>query len=92
GADTRGRLEGRPYPGSQQAIHETSGLDGTKVYRSRVRKPHLAPSYLAKAKQSQFEARMKQVMYVIQKQIPCQNLKYSILSIVNMKNAFILNT
>jgi len=26
GADTRGRPEGRPYPGSQQAIHETSGL------------------------------------------------------------------
>jgi hypothetical protein len=27
GADTRGRPEGRPYPGSQQAIPETSGLD-----------------------------------------------------------------
>ena len=53
---------------------------------------HLETSGLAKAKQSQFEARMKQVMYVIQKQIPCQNLKYSIFSIVNMKNAFILNT
>jgi hypothetical protein len=26
GADTRGRPEVRPYPGSQQAIHETSGL------------------------------------------------------------------
>ncbi len=26
GDDTRGRPEGRPYPGSQQAIHETSGL------------------------------------------------------------------
>ena len=27
GADTRGRQEGRPYPWSQQDIHETSGLD-----------------------------------------------------------------
>ena len=26
GADTRGRPEGRPYPGSQQVIHGTSGL------------------------------------------------------------------
>jgi hypothetical protein len=26
GADTRGRPEGRPYPGSQQAIYQTSGL------------------------------------------------------------------
>ena len=26
GADTRGRPEGRPYQGSQQAIYETSGL------------------------------------------------------------------
>jgi hypothetical protein len=26
GADTRGHPEGRPYPGLQQAIHETSGL------------------------------------------------------------------
>jgi hypothetical protein len=26
GADTRGRLEGRPYPWSQQVIHEISGL------------------------------------------------------------------
>jgi hypothetical protein len=26
GADTRGRQEGRPYPWSQQVIHETSGL------------------------------------------------------------------
>ena len=26
-AETRGRPEGRPYPGSQQAIHQTSGLD-----------------------------------------------------------------
>ena len=25
GSDTRGRPEGRPYPRSQQAIHETSG-------------------------------------------------------------------
>ena len=27
GADTRGRQEGRPYPWSQQVIHEISGLD-----------------------------------------------------------------
>ncbi|MEJ2363714.1 MAG: hypothetical protein P8017_03370 [Deltaproteobacteria bacterium] len=26
GADTRGRQEGRPYPLSQQVIHEISGL------------------------------------------------------------------
>jgi hypothetical protein len=26
GADTRGRREGRPYPWSQQVIHEISGL------------------------------------------------------------------
>jgi hypothetical protein len=26
GSDTRGRPEGRPYPRSQQAIHEISGL------------------------------------------------------------------
>src|SRR5210317_1064571 len=28
GADTRGRQEGRPYPWSQQATHEISGLGG----------------------------------------------------------------
>ncbi|MEJ2232369.1 MAG: hypothetical protein P8X67_00450 [Syntrophobacterales bacterium] len=28
GADTRGRQEGRPYPWSQQVLHETSGLSG----------------------------------------------------------------
>ncbi len=28
GADTRGRQEGRPYPWSQQVIHEISGLGG----------------------------------------------------------------
>ncbi len=28
-ADIRGPPEGRPYPGSQQAIQETSGLDGS---------------------------------------------------------------
>jgi len=27
GADTRGRQEGRPYPWSQQVIHETFGLE-----------------------------------------------------------------
>ena len=27
GADTRGRQEGRPYPWSQQVIHELPGLD-----------------------------------------------------------------
>ena len=27
GADTRGRQEGRPYPWSQQVIHEISGLE-----------------------------------------------------------------
>ena len=27
GTDSRGRPEGRPYPGSQQVIHEISGLE-----------------------------------------------------------------
>jgi hypothetical protein len=27
GVDTRGRQEGRPYPWSQQVIHEISGLE-----------------------------------------------------------------
>jgi len=27
GSDTRGRQEGRPYPWSQQVIHEISGID-----------------------------------------------------------------
>ncbi len=31
GADTRGRQEGRPYPWSQQVIHEISGLDMSGV-------------------------------------------------------------
>ena len=30
GADTRGRQEERPYPWSQQVIHEISGLDVQK--------------------------------------------------------------
>ncbi len=29
GADTRGRQEGRPYPWSQQVIHEMSGPEET---------------------------------------------------------------
>jgi hypothetical protein len=29
GSDTRGRQEGRPYPWSQQVIHEISGLNHT---------------------------------------------------------------
>ena len=40
GADIRGRPEGRPYPGSQQAIHEKSGLDkrcGTHYHRDKPR-------------------------------------------------------
>ncbi len=38
GADTRGRQEGRPYPWSQQIIHETSGLEhpDTRVHSSKV--------------------------------------------------------
>jgi hypothetical protein len=32
GADTRGRQEGRPYPWSQQVIHEISGLDMSGVF------------------------------------------------------------
>ena len=31
GSDTRGRQEGRPYPWSQQVIHEISGLVGHLV-------------------------------------------------------------
>jgi hypothetical protein len=33
GADTRGRQEGRPYPWSQQVIHEIFGLVGGGGYR-----------------------------------------------------------
>ena len=36
GADTRGRQEGRPYPWSQQVIHEISGLKaGTRRSRGK---------------------------------------------------------
>ena len=35
GADTRGRQEGRPYPWSQQVIHELSGL-GFSACRQRL--------------------------------------------------------
>jgi len=31
GADTRGRQEGRPYPWSQQVIHEISGLSAKRT-------------------------------------------------------------
>ena len=58
------------------------------MYRSNDRKPHLAPSYKGKAKESQLETGMKRAMYFIQKQIPCQNLEYSIFGIVNMKKKF----
>jgi hypothetical protein len=34
GADTRGRQAGRPYPWSQQVIHEISGL---KAYLTKSR-------------------------------------------------------
>ena len=33
GADTRGRQEGRPYPWSQQVIHEISGLSLDTTFR-----------------------------------------------------------
>ena len=33
GTDTRGRQEGRPYPWSQQVIHEISGLAEVTSYR-----------------------------------------------------------
>ncbi|MGW8223937.1 MAG: hypothetical protein ACWGP1_17445, partial [Syntrophobacteria bacterium] len=33
GTDTRGRQEGRPYPWSQQVIHEISGLETEKGLR-----------------------------------------------------------
>ncbi len=33
GSDTRGRAEGRSYPRSKQAIHETSGLDSLSNWR-----------------------------------------------------------
>jgi hypothetical protein len=35
---------------------------------------------------------MKQVMSFIEKQIPCQNLDYSVLGIINIKKCFILST
>ena len=62
------------------------------MFRSNVRKSHLASSYPSKAKELRSEARLKQVMYVIKKQIPCQNLKYFIFRIVNMKNVLISNS
>jgi hypothetical protein len=41
GADTRGRQEGRPYPWSQQVIHEISGLDKLRlIYNDSLR--HIA--------------------------------------------------
>jgi hypothetical protein len=36
GADTRGRQEGRPYPWSQQVIHEISG-PGVNVILSKAK-------------------------------------------------------
>ncbi len=36
GTDTRGRQEGRPYPWSQQVIHEISGLGLARVQSSGV--------------------------------------------------------
>jgi hypothetical protein len=36
GADTRGRQEGRPYPRSQQVIHETSGLSSREFLPDRA--------------------------------------------------------
>ena len=33
GSDNRGRQEGRPYPWSQQVIHEISGLDLPSSYQ-----------------------------------------------------------
>ncbi|MEE9529610.1 MAG: hypothetical protein V3W52_01365 [Syntrophobacteria bacterium] len=33
GADTRGRQEGRPYPWSQQVIHEISGLGASPKWK-----------------------------------------------------------
>ena len=41
GAYILGRPEGRPYPGSQQAIHETSGLSA-EILRFET----VAPEYL----------------------------------------------
>jgi hypothetical protein len=36
GSDTRGRPEGQPYPRSQQAIHEISGL-GIQLWEESYR-------------------------------------------------------
>ena len=36
GADTRGRQEGRPYPWSQQFIHEMSGLIPTMISQRQL--------------------------------------------------------
>ena len=38
GSDTRGRQEGRPYPRSQQVIHEISSLSGKASYLRAVLK------------------------------------------------------
>ncbi len=36
GADARGRQEGRPYPWSQQVIHEISGLEQKGTFIASV--------------------------------------------------------
>jgi hypothetical protein len=38
GADTRGRQEGRPYPRSQQVIHEISGLGSQSYLQGEIKK------------------------------------------------------
>ena len=35
GTDTRGRQEGRPYPWSQQVVHEISGLELLRQKKAR---------------------------------------------------------
>jgi hypothetical protein len=42
GSDTRGRQEGRPYPRSQQVIHEISGL--RSLSRGKSMKKEILPS------------------------------------------------
>ena len=39
GSDTRGRPEGQSYPRSQQAIHETSGLNFVQLRYSALMTP-----------------------------------------------------
>jgi len=49
GSDTRGRQEGRPYPWSQQVIHEISGLNEVEAIVEMRHEERLLSHYLFQA-------------------------------------------